>query len=66
MSHADVIPEAIRSAVKALGLSGRPVCVHSSLRSFGKLIGGADAFVDAFLLEDCCPSVHYCLLPPRG
>jgi aminoglycoside 3-N-acetyltransferase len=53
MSHADVIPEAIRSAVKTLGLSGRPVCVHSSLRSFGKLIGGADAFVDAFLSEDC-------------
>ena len=35
-------------AIRRLGLSGRPVCVHSSLRSFGHVEGGADAIVDAF------------------
>ncbi len=38
-------------AIRRLGLSGRPVCVHSSLRSFGHVEGGADAIVDAFLKE---------------
>jgi aminoglycoside N3'-acetyltransferase len=41
----------IQRAVQQLGLSGRAVCVHSSLRSFGRVNGGADAVVDAFLAE---------------
>jgi len=43
----------IRSAVKSLTLSGQVVCLHSSLRSFGQLEGGAVALVDGFLSEDC-------------
>ena len=41
----------IRRAVRHLGLSGRAVCVHSSLQSFGHVSGGPDAVVDAFLTE---------------
>jgi aminoglycoside N3'-acetyltransferase len=37
------------AAIRDLALGGRAVCVHSSLRSFGKLQGGADTFIDAFL-----------------
>ena len=43
----------IRSAIRKLGLDGKPACVHSSLRSFGRVEGGASAVVDAFLLEGC-------------
>lgn len=43
----------IRHALRALGLSGRPVCLHSSLRSFGHVDGGAAAVVRAFLEEGC-------------
>jgi aminoglycoside N3'-acetyltransferase len=31
----------IRLAIRNLGLAGRPLCVHSSLRSFGWVEGGA-------------------------
>jgi aminoglycoside N3'-acetyltransferase len=49
-----VVPgAAIRRAVRALALSGRPVCVHASLRSFGWVEGGARAVVDALLAEGC-------------
>jgi aminoglycoside 3-N-acetyltransferase len=41
------------AAIEELGLARRAVCVHSSLRSFGKLRGGADTFVDAFLDAGC-------------
>jgi len=43
----------IRSAIRDLGISGLPVCVHSSLRSFGQVEGGAEAVVEAFLAESC-------------
>jgi aminoglycoside 3-N-acetyltransferase len=43
----------LRSALRTLGLSGRPLCVHSSLRSFGWVDGGAAAVVDALLDEGC-------------
>src|SRR5688500_10367636 len=43
----------IRSALRRLGLSGQPVCAHSSLRSFGHVEGGARTVVDAFLAERC-------------
>ena len=42
-----------RDAIRTLGLTGRPVCAHASLRSFGHVDGGADAIVDAFLDEGC-------------
>lgn len=40
---------AIAEALTRLGASGRPVCVHASLRSFGLLAGGADTVIDAVL-----------------
>jgi len=43
----------IRAAIQALELSRQPVCVHSSLRSFGHVDGGAQTVVDAFLDEGC-------------
>jgi aminoglycoside 3-N-acetyltransferase len=43
----------ISSALRRLALAGRPVCLHSSLRSFGQVQDGADAVVDAFLAADC-------------
>jgi aminoglycoside 3-N-acetyltransferase len=39
----------IARAVESLGLAGRPLCVHASLRSFGRVSGGADAVVDGLL-----------------
>ncbi|MFE7134420.1 AAC(3) family N-acetyltransferase [Streptomyces sp. NPDC057638] len=46
--------ERLARAVEALGLSGRPVLVHASLRSFGApLDGGADSLVDALLGAGC-------------
>lgn len=42
----------LRSACRTLGLSERPVCVHSSLRSFGEPIeGGPDALIEVALSE---------------
>lgn len=43
----------IRDGVRNLSLSGHPLCVHSSLRSFGRVEGGAQAVVDALLAEGC-------------
>ncbi len=40
-------------AIDALALGGHVVGAHSSLRSFGRLEGGADTFVDAFLDAGC-------------
>lgn len=48
-----VTEQDIRRAVRALGLAGRPVCLHSSLRSFGHVEGGAPAVVRSFLEEGC-------------
>lgn len=42
-------PVHIEQAVHDAGLAGRAVCLHSSLRSFGVVAGGADAVLDAFL-----------------
>ncbi|HEU4558709.1 MAG TPA: AAC(3) family N-acetyltransferase, partial [Longimicrobium sp.] len=54
MTHPNGITEAeIRETIRALGLAGRAICVHSSLRSFGWVEGGAGAVVDAFLAEGC-------------
>lgn len=43
----------IRQAVRGLGLTGRAVCFHSSLRSFGHVGGGAEAVIGGFLDEGC-------------
>lgn len=40
-------------AVRRLGLSGYPLCVHSSLRSFRWVEGGATAVVEGLLSEGC-------------
>ncbi|HVF57466.1 MAG TPA: AAC(3) family N-acetyltransferase [Pyrinomonadaceae bacterium] len=45
--------EDIRGALRSLGLSGEAVCLHSSLRSFGHVEGGAATVVRAFLDEGC-------------
>ena len=61
----------IVSAIRALGLAGRAVCVHSSLRSFGQVEGGAATFVESFLQEGCTlvvptfSSVFEVTPPPR-
>jgi aminoglycoside 3-N-acetyltransferase len=43
----------LQHAIRALGLPGQVVCVHSSLRSFGRVAGGAQALMQAFLDEGC-------------
>ena len=48
-----VSKETVTDAVRQLGLSGRALCVHASLRSFGKVEGGALAVVDGLLAEGC-------------
>src|SRR2546421_900237 len=48
-----VTADEIRTAARALCLSGRPLCIHSSLRSFGRVEGGAPALVAALLAEGC-------------
>ena len=50
----------IRRAISNLDLSGSPVCLHSSLRSFGWVEGGPSAVVDAFLSEGCTLLVFAC------
>jgi len=43
----------VQRAVRELGLQGQAICVHSSLRSFGFVEGGARAIVRALLAESC-------------
>lgn len=43
----------IQAAIRSLGLAQQVVCVHSSLRSFGHVSGGAQSVVQAFLVEGC-------------
>ncbi|HUX88909.1 MAG TPA: AAC(3) family N-acetyltransferase [Chloroflexota bacterium] len=45
--------EDIRAGIRALRLGGLPLCVHSSLRSFGWVEGGAATVVDGLLQEGC-------------
>lgn len=46
---AEVVDKDIESAVDDLGLRGRPVCVHSSFRSFGAVNGGPATVVRSLL-----------------
>lgn len=43
----------IRHGIEHLGLAGSAVCLHASLRSFGRVEGGAETVVDAFLGAGC-------------
>jgi aminoglycoside 3-N-acetyltransferase len=53
MGAMGVTADDLTAAIDELRLRGRVVGVHSSLRSFGGLDGGADAFIDAFLGAGC-------------
>ncbi len=62
---------AIAQGIEELGLATLPVCLHSSLRSFGWVEGGADTIVDAFLDAGCTlvvPTFTYTneIAPPPG
>lgn len=67
-----VVMNDIRCAVRALGLSGRPVCIHSSLRSFGRVERGATTLLQGLLAEGCTvlvPSFSiaaFAIEPPAG
>jgi len=52
---ASVSREALVDGLRRLGLSGKPVAVHSSLRSFGHVESGAETVI--FALQDVCSTV---------
>ncbi|GAC1408766.1 MAG: hypothetical protein NVSMB52_21580 [Chloroflexota bacterium] len=61
----------LRQAIRTLNLQNSPVCLHSSLQSFGRVEGGARSIVHAFLLEGCTVLVptftyEYGVAPPHG
>jgi aminoglycoside N3'-acetyltransferase len=60
----------IREAAQALGISNRALCIHASLRSFGKVEGGASAVVEGLLAEGCTvmvPTFSWTFaVPPSG
>jgi aminoglycoside 3-N-acetyltransferase len=62
----------IRRGIRELGLDERTVLLHSSLRSFGRVDGGAGTVVDAFLDEGTTLVVPtfaatvYAVSPPEG
>lgn len=61
----------IRKAIKALDLSGRSVCIHSSLRSFGVLENGAQTVLTGFLSAGCSVMIpsftdDFLCLPAEG
>src|SRR3712207_3534307 len=43
----------LRQAARDLGLAGLPICIHSSLRSFGWVDGGAPTVVEGLLAAGC-------------
>ncbi len=62
-----VVIAEIRDALKELNLTGRPLCVHSSLRSFGGVEGGASAIIEGLRAEGCTslvPTFSYEFLVP--
>ena len=68
VSRIVVRPVEIERAVRAGGLAGRPVCLHSSLRSFGSVSGGPEAVIDAFLAAGATllvPTASACFAAPR-
>jgi len=53
MTPAIVTVEDIRRAVGRLGLARKPLCVHASLRSFGRVVGGPEAVINGLSAEGC-------------
>ncbi len=53
MNRITVTAADIRARIRQLGLGSKPLCVHSSLRSFGWVEGGAATVVRALLDEGC-------------
>lgn len=52
----------IAKAINELGLHNSPVCIHSSLKSFGHIDGGSETLIQAFLDAECtllAPSFSY-------
>lgn len=61
----------IRQVAQDLGVSGHPLCLHASLRSFGWVEGGATTVVDGLLAEGCTMMVPtfswtFAVPPPPG
>ena len=57
-----VTKDSLRKTIVKAGLVNKVICIHSSLRSFGEVTGGANAVIDAFLEEGCtilAPSFSY-------
>lgn len=48
-----VTQKEISAAIDKLNLSGAMICLHSSLKSFGHLEGGADTIINAFTEQKC-------------
>jgi aminoglycoside N3'-acetyltransferase len=48
-----VTAQEISHAIRALGISQSPVCIHSSLSSFGRVEGGAETVIQGFLGLGC-------------
>src|SRR5215208_3045573 len=53
MSADSVLSRDVREGLRRLELAGRALEVHSSLRSFGHVEGGAHTIVDAVVDEGC-------------
>ncbi|MBA2452121.1 MAG: AAC(3) family N-acetyltransferase [Chloroflexia bacterium] len=61
----------MQAAVRQLRLEDKPLCVHSSLRSFGGVDGGAKAVIDGLLAEGSTVLVpsfssYFAIAPPEG
>ena len=53
MAISVITEQYVRDGLRELGLARHPVCLHSSLRSFGAVEGGPATIVQAFLAEGC-------------
>ena len=65
-----VTSSVISQAVSRMNLDGRPLLVHSSLRSFGRVSGGPKTVIDGLLAQECTVmvptfSIIYELTPPE-
>jgi aminoglycoside 3-N-acetyltransferase len=65
-----VTPADVRQAVERAGLGNSPICLHSSLASFGQVVGGSSGVVDgilasgATLMVPTFSSEAFAVLPP--
>lgn len=53
MSTPTVSGDDVAAGVRALGLEGRPLGIHVSLRSFGWVVGGPGTIIDALVALNC-------------